>query len=77
MSSWAQALKDEFVREDVIPKGWKNVLQIAEELSVSQAHANRMAGRLVKSGKAEMRIFVAKCGMGNYSRKQAFYKLKD
>ena len=77
MISWAQALKEEHIKEDTIPKGWKNVSQIAEELGVSTAHANRMAGKLVKSGKAEMRYFMAKCGMGNFSRKQAYYKLKD
>ena len=76
--SWAEVIKSEFESKvEKVPDGWKTQAQLCDELKVTRSYVGKLVARLLASGRAEQRSYVAKCGTGDTIRKQTHYRLKD
>jgi|LauGreDrversion2_6_1035139.scaffolds.fasta_scaffold02655_4 hypothetical protein len=76
--SWAEVIKSELESKvEKVPDGWKTQAQLSDELKVTRSYVGKLVARLLASGKAEQKNYVAKCGLGSTIRKQMHYRLKD
>lgn len=75
MSSWVQALEESNkAKADKIPKGFKTVQEIAEEMGKSRRRASEVASQLAFMGTAEKRDF--KILVGKTLRSVTHYRLR-
>ena len=79
---WAEAIQAAFRQEaDPVPPEWKTLKEVAAELGMNSQHVCRKMAMLVKTGRAEVRMFRTwSKGGGNrmgYLRMNRHYRLID